>query len=62
MIAGGAGLRIELLAEDDLDERAGRLLVPATGTPLDDDEVRALRAEHHPGAVPELKGDLRTSP
>jgi len=43
VIADGAGLRIELLAEDDLDERAGRLLVPATGTPLDDDDVRALR-------------------
>ncbi len=39
----GASLRVELPAEDDLGERAGRLLVPTTGTPFDDDDVRALR-------------------
>lgn len=43
VIADGAGLRVELLAGDDVDERAGRLLVPTTGAPLDDDDVRALR-------------------
>jgi len=43
VIADGAGLRVEVLAEDDVGERSGRLIVPATGAPLDDDEVRALR-------------------
>jgi bifunctional DNA-binding transcriptional regulator/antitoxin component of YhaV-PrlF toxin-antitoxin module len=43
VIADGAGLRVELLAGDDVDERAGHLLVPTTGTLLDDDDVRALR-------------------
>ena len=43
VIAEGSGLRVSLPAEDDLDERGGRLLVPATGTPLDDHDVRALR-------------------
>jgi AbrB family looped-hinge helix DNA binding protein len=43
VIADGAGLRVELLAEDDVGEQSGRLIVPATGTPFDDDEVRALR-------------------
>lgn len=43
VFADGAGLRVELIAGEDVDERAGRLLVPATGTPLDDDDVRALR-------------------
>lgn len=43
IIADGAGLRVELLAGDDVAERAGHLLVPATGTLLDDDDVRALR-------------------
>ncbi|HET9255371.1 MAG TPA: AbrB/MazE/SpoVT family DNA-binding domain-containing protein [Pseudonocardiaceae bacterium] len=33
VIADGAGLRVELLADDDVGERAGRLVVPATGTP-----------------------------
>ena len=39
----GASLRIEPVAGDRLVERDGRLTVPATGTPLDDDQVRALR-------------------
>jgi AbrB family looped-hinge helix DNA binding protein len=43
VLSDGAGLRVELLAEDEVGERAGRLLVPATGTPLDDEDVRALR-------------------
>lgn len=43
VFADGAGLRVELLAEDQVGERAGRLFVPATGTPLDDEDIRALR-------------------
>lgn len=44
VVADGAGLRVELLAQDALDERAGRLVIPATGEfTLDDDDVRALR-------------------
>lgn len=42
IIADGAGLRVELLAGDDVADQAGHLLVPATGIQLDDD-VRALR-------------------
>lgn len=41
--AYGAGLRIEPLAEESLDERDGRLVIPATGLEIDDDLVRALR-------------------
>ena len=39
----GSGLRIEPLAEESLDERDGRLVIPATGAEVDDDLVRALR-------------------
>lgn len=39
----GASLRIEPVASDRLVERDGRLTVPASGKPLDDDQVRALR-------------------
>lgn len=39
----GAGLRVEPLAGDDLQERDGRLLVPRSGTAIDDDLVRSLR-------------------
>jgi bifunctional DNA-binding transcriptional regulator/antitoxin component of YhaV-PrlF toxin-antitoxin module len=39
----GAGLRIELVSTDYLVERDGHLLLPTTGVPLDDDDVRELR-------------------
>lgn len=39
----GTGLRVEALAHESLDEREGRLVIPATGAPIDDDLVRALR-------------------
>jgi bifunctional DNA-binding transcriptional regulator/antitoxin component of YhaV-PrlF toxin-antitoxin module len=39
----GAGLRVEPLAGDDLEERDGLLLVPRSGAALDDDLVRGLR-------------------
>ena len=41
--AEGTGLRIEPLAEEALEEQGGRLVIPATGSPVDDDLVRSLR-------------------
>ena len=41
--ADGAGLRVEPVAGEGLEERAGRLVIPATGVALGDSEVRALR-------------------
>jgi len=41
--ADGAGLRVEVPAEDSLAERDGRLVIPASGMSIDDDAVRALR-------------------
>ena len=43
VFAEGAGLRIELVSTDYLVERDGHLLLPTTGVPLDDDDVRELR-------------------
>jgi AbrB family looped-hinge helix DNA binding protein len=43
LTADGAALRIEPVAGGGLSERAGRLVIPAGGTALDDDTVRALR-------------------
>lgn len=39
----GAALRVEPLSGESLEERDGRLVIPASGTPIDDDLVRALR-------------------
>ena len=39
----GAGLRVEPLAGEDFEERDGRLLVPRSGTAIDDELVRGLR-------------------
>ncbi len=41
--AYGAGLRVEPLAGESLDERDGRLVIPAGGVEIDDDLVRLLR-------------------
>jgi AbrB family looped-hinge helix DNA binding protein len=41
--AQGAGLRVEPLTEESLDERAGRLVIPEAGVKIDDDVVRSLR-------------------
>jgi AbrB family looped-hinge helix DNA binding protein len=43
IVVDGAGLRVEPIATDDLDERDGFLVVPASGTTIDDDIVRTLR-------------------
>jgi AbrB family looped-hinge helix DNA binding protein len=39
----GAGLRVEPVAADDVEERDGRLVVPASGAEIDDEMIRALR-------------------
>jgi AbrB family looped-hinge helix DNA binding protein len=39
----GAGLRVEPVAGDALEERDGRLFIPAGGASVDDDLVRTLR-------------------
>jgi AbrB family looped-hinge helix DNA binding protein len=41
--ADGAGLRVEPLAGDALEERGGRLVIPSAGAEIDDELVRALR-------------------
>lgn len=41
--ADGNGLRIAALAEESLDERDGRLVIPPAGAQIDDDLVRSLR-------------------
>ena len=41
--AEGSGLRIEPIAGDALEERGGRLVVPAAGVEIDDAVVRSLR-------------------
>jgi hypothetical protein len=41
--ADGAGLRVEPLTGDSLQERDGRLVIPAAGAEVDDELVRALR-------------------
>jgi AbrB family looped-hinge helix DNA binding protein len=39
----GAGLRVEPLAGDALEERGGRLVIPSAGAEIDDELVRTLR-------------------
>jgi AbrB family looped-hinge helix DNA binding protein len=39
----GAALRVEPLAGEALEEREGRLVIPAGGAEINDDLVRALR-------------------
>ncbi len=43
VIADGTALRVESVPGEGLDERLGRLVIPAVGVPLGDDEVRDLR-------------------
>lgn len=44
--ADGAALRVEPLAGDSLEERGGRLVIPADGAEIDDELVRSLRDAH----------------
>ena len=41
--ADGAALRVEAVAAEDVVERAGRQIIPASGVVVDDDSVRELR-------------------
>src|SRR3546814_15619916 len=41
--ADGAALRVEAVAGGDVEERRGRLVIPATGESLTIDDVRSLR-------------------
>lgn len=43
VVVDGAGVRIEPVSSDGLVERDGRLVIPASGEPLTDDDVSALR-------------------
>lgn len=43
IVADGTGIRVEPPAFDDLVEQDGRLVIPASGTDIDDALVRALR-------------------
>jgi AbrB family looped-hinge helix DNA binding protein len=41
--ADGAALRVEAIAEDGLEDRDGRLVIPPAGVHLDDETVQSLR-------------------
>ena len=43
VVVDGAGLRVEPPATESLVERGDLLVIPAAGTAIDDDVVRALR-------------------
>lgn len=43
VVADGSALRVEPVVGEELEERDGRLVIPASGTPLSDDDVRRLR-------------------
>jgi AbrB family looped-hinge helix DNA binding protein len=43
VVVDGAGLRVEPLAAESLVERGDLLVIPAAGTPISADVVRALR-------------------
>ncbi|MBA3302197.1 MAG: AbrB/MazE/SpoVT family DNA-binding domain-containing protein [Thermoleophilaceae bacterium] len=43
VVADGAGLRVEPPAAESLERRGGRLVIPPSGTSIDDDTVRSQR-------------------
>lgn len=43
VVADGNGIRVEPAAAENLQERDGRWVIPASGTFIDDDVVAALR-------------------
>jgi AbrB family looped-hinge helix DNA binding protein len=43
VVVDGAGLHIEPVADGDLVEEDGHLVIPATGARVDDETVRRLR-------------------
>jgi AbrB family looped-hinge helix DNA binding protein len=48
VVADGAGLRVEALVGEGFVEQNGRLVIPASGVPLDDEAVRTLRDADQP--------------
>jgi hypothetical protein len=43
VVADGTALRVEPFADGALEERGGRLIIPASGVVIDDEDVQALR-------------------
>jgi AbrB family looped-hinge helix DNA binding protein len=43
VVADGAALRVEPVAGSGLETRGGRLVIPASGVALGDDDIRSLR-------------------
>lgn len=43
VVVDGAGIHVEPLASAGLEEREGRLVIPASGVVVDDELVRSLR-------------------
>jgi len=43
VVADGMALRVEPITGEGLAERSGRLVIPSSGAPIDDQDVRALR-------------------
>jgi AbrB family looped-hinge helix DNA binding protein len=43
VVADGTGIRVEPIALESLEDRSGRLVIPPTGSAIDDELVRALR-------------------
>lgn len=43
LVRHGAGIRIEPVPGTGLEERGGRLVIPASGERVDDETVRSLR-------------------
>lgn len=41
--ADGAALRVEAIAQGEVEERNGRLVIPASGESISIDDVRSLR-------------------
>lgn len=41
--ADGSGLRIEVVVDEVLEERRGRLVIPGSGAPVSAEQVRDLR-------------------
>lgn len=48
VVVDGTALRIEPLAEEALEQRGGRLVIPPSGVRIDDDAVRSLRDADRP--------------
>lgn len=43
VLADGTALRVQAISGDEVEDRAGRLVIPASGLAISDEDVRALR-------------------